>query len=381
VQELVVRFQQVCGPVMAKGVEDTTFYRYNRLLALNEVGGDPATVEDPGPRRLHDWAERQQRDFPLGMTTLSTHDTKRSEDVRARLLAVAADPDAWSAVWADVSARAGEHLVDGSTAYLLFQTLLGAWPIDEERLCGYLVKAMREAKRHTTWPDPDEAYERRVLSLAQDCLRAGPVGHLIADALARHHRRIAAVTLAGKLLQLTLPGVPDVYQGCEGLSLSLVDPDNRRPVDFEALRSRLSRLPATGLGSATSAPSARSAEGSGSADPAAPADEALSADKLLVTSTVLRLRRRKPDLFGAAAAYRRLAASSGVVAFARSHGDDAFVTVVHTADGPGVSAEVTLPGGRWRSAFAHSSFEGGPRNVWDLSTPVPVALLLKETPS
>ena len=155
---------------MAKGVEDTTFYRWHQLVGLAEVGGDPGAIDDPSVTHLHAWARRQAADHPTGMTTLSTHDTKRSEDVRARLLAAAGDPPGWRAAWEPLRAAADRLRVDPPTAYLVLQTLLGAWPIELDRVEEYLVKATREAKRRTTWTDPEEAYEARVVALARAAL-------------------------------------------------------------------------------------------------------------------------------------------------------------------------------------------------------------------
>ncbi len=358
-RDLVTRFQQVCGPAMAKAVEDTTFYRYNRLLALNEVGGDPAALDDPGPEHLHSWARHQLQHHPSGLTTLSTHDTKRSEDVRARLLAVAADAPAWDGLWAEVSGLAAEHLVDGPTAYLLFQTMLGAWPIDGERLTAYLVKAMREAKRHTSWNDPDETYERRVLGLAEAGLHSRALTRRIADTVDEHEREIAAITLGAKLLQLTLPGVPDVYQGCESLTLSLVDPDNRRPVDFDVLAVRLADLDAMGAEAASS--------------------PALSDAKLLVTATALRLRRDRPELFRPGSTYTPLPSSPDVIAFARGSDDgtDGAVAAIVQTPTAAQAAVVELPEGRWVDALTHQMHHGGPTPTESLGK-LPVALLIKE---
>jgi (1->4)-alpha-D-glucan 1-alpha-D-glucosylmutase len=226
-RDLIVRFQQTCGPVMAKGVEDTTFYRWHELVALDEVGGDPAALEEPSVSSLHAWATRQLSDHPTGMTTLSTHDTKRSEDVRARILAAAGDPAAWRAAWD----RSGRRLTASAWTDRPPTSCCRPWsapgPIAHDRLEAYLTKATREAKRRTTWIDPEESYEARVLELARSIdadaeLRAAVTGLLDATSAADR-----ATVLAAKLLQLTLPGVPDVYQGCEIVDLSLVDPDNR----------------------------------------------------------------------------------------------------------------------------------------------------------
>ncbi len=176
-RDLVVRFQQVCGPVMAKGVEDTTFYRWHRLIALNEVGGDPRVLDSPDVALLHTWAAEQVRDHPAGMTGLSTHDTKRSEDVRARLLGAVENLEGWDQVTREVLREAATCDIDVSTAYLLAQTLIGSWPIEAERLSDYLEKAVREAKLFTTWNDPNDPYEQRIMDLA-DCLplRRRPAG-------------------------------------------------------------------------------------------------------------------------------------------------------------------------------------------------------------
>ena len=186
----IVRFQQVCGPVMAKGIEDTTFYRWHRLIALDEVGGDPRALDAPDADALHAWAREQARVHPRGLTTLSTHDTNRSEDVRARLLAIAEDLEGWDAAWEAVRHEAADHHVDEPTAYLLFQTLLGAWPLGAERLVQYMEKATHESKQFTSWDDPDAAYEARVADFAARCL-GGDVAQTLARSPMRTTRQSA----------------------------------------------------------------------------------------------------------------------------------------------------------------------------------------------
>ncbi len=168
--DFAVRLQQTWGPVMAKSVEDTSLYRWHQLIALNEVGGDPGLLEEAGPEVMHAWAGHQQQHWPLGMTTLTTHDTKRSEDVRARVLAVAGDAESWSACSEAYAQAADLYGVDRPTAHLLWQTLVGVGRIDQERLHDYLVKAVREAKQHTAWVDGDPDYEEKVLALASAAL-------------------------------------------------------------------------------------------------------------------------------------------------------------------------------------------------------------------
>jgi len=357
-RDLIVRFQQTCGPVMAKGVEDTTFYRWFELVALGEVGGDPHAVEEPTVAALHAWALRQAAEHPTGMTTLSTHDTKRSEDVRARLLAAAGDSAVWRAAWAPVRAAADRLGVDRPTAYLVLQTLVGTWPITIERLEEYLVKATREAKRRTTWVDPAEAYEARVVELARSvsddpALRAAVTGLITATSEANR-----ATVLGAKLLQLTLPGVPDVYQGCEIVDLSLVDPDNRRPVDYDELDRRLARLDA----------------GENPVD--------LHDEKLLITSRALRLRRQRVDLFGGGGAYEPLRGTGPqLVGFVRGGSAVTLVTRWPTrlaAAGGWGDTGVVLPAGSWTDTLTGRAVRGGRQPVRDVLAGLPVALLVRE---
>ena len=243
----VILFQQVCGPVMAKGVEDTAFYRWSRLAALNEVGGDPDRF-GWAPAEFHRFAARLAQDWPGTLTTLSTHDTKRQEDVRARLAVLAEIPQAWLAEvtrWHDRAAALANGLVpDPDTEYLMWQTLAGAWPLDRERLTGYLVKAMREAKTRTSWTDPDAEYEAMVLSFAEQALDDDELTSQLAGFVAALGEDARANSLGSKLVQLTMPGVPDTYQGCELAGLALVDPDNRAPADFTQGRELLAALAA-----------------------------------------------------------------------------------------------------------------------------------------
>jgi (1->4)-alpha-D-glucan 1-alpha-D-glucosylmutase len=226
----VVRFQQTTPPVHAKGVEDTAFYRWNRLVALNEVGGSPARFS-LSVDAFHAANLARAERFPRHLLSTTTHDTKRSADVRARLAAIADDPAEWEAL---VRARIGGWR-DPNEAYLILQTLVGAWPLTAERLELYLEKALREAKVHTTWIDQDPEWEAGA--------KAWAVGLLADGQLASYAERLAAraerIVLGSTLLKLTAPGVPDLYQGDELPFLALVDPDNRRPVDWPALRAAL----------------------------------------------------------------------------------------------------------------------------------------------
>jgi (1->4)-alpha-D-glucan 1-alpha-D-glucosylmutase len=360
--DFVVRLQQTCGPVMAKGIEDTTWYRWHRLVALNEVGGDPAVVAKADPEAMHTWAAEQQRDWPLGMTTLSTHDTKRSEDVRARLLALAGDPGLWQQTAAPFRDAAGAAGVDGPTAFLLWQTLAGAWPLSRERMHGYLRKALREAKVHTAWVDGDPDYEARVLDLADMALEAGSMRTAVETAVEACRETTRVTVLAAKLLQLCLPGVPDVYQGAELVTDSLVDPDNRRPVDYDRRRRMLADLDeGSALGS-------------------------LDQEKLLVTSRALRLRRRRPGRFGTGGAYAPLRTSTehatGFVRGDQDAGSGTVACVVTRAHarlaatgGWADDDRATLPPGPWTDVLTGSEHRGGETPCGELFRALPVALL------
>jgi (1->4)-alpha-D-glucan 1-alpha-D-glucosylmutase len=360
-KDLVVRFQQVCGPVMAKGVEDTTYYRWNRFVALNEVGGDPSALDSPHRDHLHGWARKQAAAYPFGMTALSTHDTKRNEDARARLLAVAEDLDGWDAVSEAVLREATASGVDRPTGYLVAQTLIAAWPLSEQRLIDYLHKAIREAKQHTSWNDPDEDYQARVADLARRCLEES-VTHVLDRVLSANATTIRAITLGTKLLQLTMPGVPDIYQGTELAEPSLVDPDNRRPVDFERRESMLSEL-------AEAAP------------PSCTADD-IDTQKLWLVTRVLRLRRERPELFDATAGYEAIdSASPHVLGFVRAGALATLVTrwpgrLSQTGWG---SAEITLPPGQWSDALTGATLapDSGAVRAADVLRGLPVALLVR----
>jgi (1->4)-alpha-D-glucan 1-alpha-D-glucosylmutase len=381
--DFVIRFGQTTGPVLAKGIEDTASYRWPRLLARNEVGGDPDRFAVP-PAEFHAFAARLAADWPASMTTLSTHDTKRAEDVRARLAVLSEMPAEWGRRVAHWHTRALALLsesavsdpatdqetgdpaaIDPATAYLLWQTVIGAWPLSAGRLTGYLTKAMREAKTRTSWITPDEQYENAVRGLAELALSHPElrgsiesfVGSIAADA--------AGNSLAVKLIQLTMPGVPDVYQGCELTALSLVDPDNRRPVDFGRRQELLRAIDA------------------GDA-PGALAD--LDAAKLLVTSRTLRLRREHPDWF-LAGDYHPLAATGPaadhVVAFARAGQAVTVVTRLprglRARDGWGITS-LNLPAGpsRWRDILTGRVISS-PAPLDELMASLPVALLIPES--
>ena len=239
--ELVMRFQQLTGSVMAKGVEDTAFYCFNRLVSLNEVGGDPGRF-GLSQDEFHAACAETQVEWPRSMLASSTHDTKRSEDVRARLNLLSEIPDRWSKAVRRWAALAEPYRRDGfpdrNIEYLLYQTLVGAWPIEAERLIAYMEKAAREAKTHTSWTKPNPAYESALRAFVEGILNNRDFMAELESFTKPLVEPGRINSLAQTLLKLTAPGIPDFYQGTELWNLSLVDPDNRRPVDY-ALRRRL----------------------------------------------------------------------------------------------------------------------------------------------
>lgn len=364
-REFVVRFQQTCGPVMAKGVEDTAFYRWLRLVGANEVGGQPERLSRT-VAEFHAYAASRLDAWPVTMTTLTTHDTKRSEDVRARLMTLASDAAGWAS-WVeaaagllDPSARSalGIDILEPATEYLVWQTLVGTWPIGPERLADYLLKAVREAKTRTAWVDGDPGYEAAVVAFAKAVAADPGIGAHVEGWLADHAGSIRSNVLSQKLVQLLMPGVPDIYQGAEREVLTLVDPDNRRPVDYAERARRLRALDAGHE----------------------PVD--LNDEKLLVTSRALRLRRAHPECFvGDDATYVPLEiGDERVLAFGR--GDRSGVRAVALALLRGSVADefdglrVPLPAGPWRDVL-HDRDAAGDR-LDDLLRGWPVALLVRE---
>jgi (1->4)-alpha-D-glucan 1-alpha-D-glucosylmutase len=342
------RVQQYTGPVMAKAVEDTSFYRQPALLALNEVGGDPrrpavsvAAFHAANAERLRRW--------PGTMIATATHDTKRGEDVRARLAAlaeVAAPFGARVQRWMAQNRRwrravAGRPAPRPTDEYLLYQTLLGSWPMEltgtraldptildayRERIAAYMLKAVREAKEATSWRHPNTSYEEAVGAFVRAVLAGDAGGNAFLADFLRFQQRVAALGalngLAQVTLKLTVPGVPDIYQGAETWDLSLVDPDNRRPVDFPVRQAFLAALQRRLPAGRTLAPAAVRALLAGWRD---------GGVKLLVVSRLLALRARRPALF-ARGRYVPLPVggrrAAHVIAFARVHGGTPLVVIV-----------------------------------------------------
>ncbi|MGW1810402.1 malto-oligosyltrehalose synthase [Streptomyces sp. NPDC002078] len=340
--EFRTRFAQTASALRAKSVEDTAFYRYVPLLSATEVGGDPGR---PGvsPEDFHAYCARVQRDWPATGTVVSTHDTKRSADVRAALAVLTECPGRWAELLAEVNRpEEGVGVPDGQLAWAAWQTVFGLGPAEEERVQQALLKHVREAGMYTSWTEQEPPYEEAVASFvaAGPC---GPPGERVAAFRKALEPHIRANVLGTALVHLTMPGVPDVYQGTEGEYRALVDPDNRRPVAFP---------------------------------PEVPGE------KDALTAAALRLRARRPGAFGAAASYEPLTAEGPAaghcVAFARSGEVVTAVTrlSLRLAEAGGWrETRLALPPGRWADVLTPEREFTGDTRVADLFDRLPVALL------
>jgi (1->4)-alpha-D-glucan 1-alpha-D-glucosylmutase len=408
--EVATRWEQVTSPVMAKGAEDRAFYRYLRLGALCEVGGAPDHFALP-VTGFHEHQQRVQATTPQTLLAGTTHDTKRSEGVRARGLALAADAEAWQEVVRDWFAVHGERYrtqgLDPATMLLALETAVTAWPIDARRLTEYLVKSAREAEHHTSWTEPDEQYEailgrlarllahelvesetvEQVVELAlevdevpldapidtpltdpADDVLAGARRGALAPMVARILRPGWATSLAGLTVRLTAPGVPDLYQGTAAFTYSLVDPDNRVEPDWDERRALIA--------------TAASLDG-----PGVWAGEAVEASKAVVITRLLDLRRRRRGAFGSTADYRPLDVAGdradAVLAYARGDGREPQVVVTVGMRQPTEwgHTTVTLPDGTWRNVLddaAEPVTGGAPTPVSTWLDRFPVAVLERQ---
>ena len=397
-----LKFQQLTGPAMAKSIEDTAFYRYYRLVSLNEVGGEPARFA-VSPSAFHHLAGHRLRHHPHGLLATATHDHKRGEDVRVRVDALTEIGAEWRRRvrrWSTLNARKKREL-DGvagpgrNDEYMIYQTLVGTWPLEIEsaddpalgayadRLCGYVVKAAREAKVHSSWSHPNEAYEAAVVQFVRDILDSRRASAFLTDFLSFQGRvaLIGAVNgLSQVLLKLTAPGVPDLYQGTELWDLSLVDPDNRRPVDYDGRRNMVGR-------NADAVPEELLADWRG------------GRVKLFTVARALAVRRAIPEVFWDGD-YEPLDVTGShadrVIAFWRCRGAHHAVVVVPRLVAPllGDAVEPLPPAGAWggttlvrpddqdwpetlTDAFTGNTWKAGAGGwrVGDLLARYPVALL------
>jgi (1->4)-alpha-D-glucan 1-alpha-D-glucosylmutase len=366
--EFLLRFQQFTSPVMAKGMEDTAFYCFNRMIGLNEVGGAP----DRGGVTLDEFnafCARMQADHPRTMNTLSTHDTKRSEDVRARLAVLTEMPSRWRAAlhrWA----RRNQHFKTGefpdrNTEYFLYQTLIGAWPISKERVIAYMEKAVREAKQHTSWTQQNKEFEVALKAFIERIFDSKEFNADLESFVAQVLLPGRINSLAQTLIKYTAPGVPDTYQGSELWDLRLVDPDNRGPVDYEIRRTMLEELRA-GMN----------------------VDEILKRmdsgmPKMWVTYRALHLRRDKPEWFDESAAHTPLPTDGykkvNLVAFLRGESVAVITPRWNLRMGGGLgTTTVELPSGRWSNLLTGDAVNGGKLRAQNLLQRFPVALLARE---
>jgi len=374
--KFAVRFSQLSAPVMAKGVEDTAFYRYQPLISLNEVGGDPARFGGSVPD-FHEAMTYAALHWPDAMLTLSTHDTKRSADVRARISVLSELPAAWEAAlnaWAEHNAKHKRRLArhgrggwpDSSAEHLLYQTLVGAWPLEASRAKEFMTKAVREAKVHTSWTDPRADYEDALT----DFITAVLSDEDFVKGLERFldENRIVARgrlnSLAQTALLLTCPGVPDLYQGTEVWNLSLVDPDNRRLVSFATQWALLADLADAGPAAAL-------------------ASDDVGGSKIWLISKLLAHRRSCPQAYDRTSGYEPLEIAgrhaNRFVAFTRSGG--LAVVVPRLASGtadPWTGTAVMLPPGSWTSVLTGESFRGGKVGAVTLLRQFPVQVLTRQ---
>lgn len=364
-REVIVRFQQVCGAVTAKGVEDTAFYRWTHLTSLCEVGSSP-TVFSLDPDRFHAFETRLLASWPATMTAGTTHDTKRGEDVRARIGVLSHCPTTWASLVTQLRAVTASFRpagLNGRSENLMWQTIVGTWApsdrITSARLRAYLTKAIREQKEWTSWTNQNTDKEAEFLDYASAVIETAEVIRLLDDWMADHAQLVRELILTYKAVQLTLPGVADVYQGTEITATSLVDPDNRREVNFEHLKELLASVDRGEI-------------------------DGLDAEKLHVTTQLLRLRRELPETFVSdATGYEALPTSSGhCLAFTRTLDDTPQVVTIATRlpaslrdIGGWGDTTVVLPDGEWNDILTGRNFSGGTTNVDEILQQYPVAVL------
>jgi (1->4)-alpha-D-glucan 1-alpha-D-glucosylmutase len=362
-RELSLRFQQTSAAIAAKGVEDTAFYTFNRMVALNEVGGDPDKF-GTSVEQFYGWCEYIRGNWPKTMLATTTHDTKRSEDTRTRMYLISEVPELWKRAvrkWSRINdAHRSNDFPDRNIEYHLYQVMFGAWPIEKARLLEYAQKASREAKSYTSWTDPNEKYESALRRFIEQMYANDEfVGSFeqFVNLLTPMGR---TNSLALTLIKMTAPGIPDFYQGTELWTHTLVDPDNRRPVDFESRSSMLA-----------------SAQSIGANQIVMRTDEGMP--KLWLINQGLRLRREHPEWFDPQCEMQPLQAqgkyAADVLAYARG---DAVVSIAPRLTmnqcGNWRETEIDLPRGKWTNRLTGEVGEGGPTKLAILLEKFPVGL-------
>jgi (1->4)-alpha-D-glucan 1-alpha-D-glucosylmutase len=368
--DFIAKWQQLTPAVMAKGVEDTTFYCFDRLVSCNEVGSQ-ASLIGISADKFHEFCNYLSDRWPNSMLATSTHDNKRSEDVRARISILSEIPERWSEalhLWSQLNANAWQNrLPDRHAEYLLYQTLIGAWPIDHDRAWAYMLKACREAKINTSWHEPNNSFEEKI---------RGFVGGVFEtpEFIASLEQFVEPLILPGRinslaqtLIKMVAPGVPDFYQGTELWDLSLVDPDNRRPVDFKTRLEMMRRV--------------RSERRLSAANALIEWDS--GAPKLWMTACVLAIRRERAEDFSAESKYQPLVAQGThlgrLLAFRRGENLIAVVPrFTMTLAGEWGDTRLPLPGGAWRNCFTGQVIQ---REISpaELFAAFPVALLIRDS--
>ena len=366
--EFVYRFQQFTSSVMAKGVEDTAFYYYNRLIGLNEVGGAPDR-DGLSVAEFHNYCRKMQASHPFTMATLSTHDTKRSDDVRARLAVLTETAGQWKTFlkrWSRQNAffKTNGH-PDRNTEYFLYQTMIGAWPIEANRLGGYMLKAAREAKQQTNWTQPNREFEDALQLFIDRLYASSDFLNSMEELVKRFDGPGRINSLAQTLMKCTAPGVPDTYQGSELWDLHLVDPDNRAPVDYSIRMSMLAEVKAR-----------------------VAAEEILKdmdrgMPKLWVLHRALQLRQEKTEWFQAQADYVPLAIEGNKTDYAIGYVRAGSVATIVPRwnlklGGNWSGTTVELPAERWTNVLTSEVVKGGRVRIQSLLQRFPVALLVKE---
>jgi (1->4)-alpha-D-glucan 1-alpha-D-glucosylmutase len=364
--EFIFKFQQLTGPVMAKGAEDTAFYCFNDLISLNEVGGEPSK-SGTSVNEFHRYCHRIQRDWPLTMLTTSTHDTKRGEDVRMRINMISEIPDQWQKNvlrWFEMNKQFHSgNLPDANTEYLLYQTLVGSWPIEQNRIKDYMIKAAREEKVHTNWTNVKDNYEQSLINFIESIYN----DHDFVNSLQAFIKIIIAPaqisSLSQTLIKYTSPGIPDIYQGTELWDISLVDPDNRRPVDFKLREKTYSEM-----------------ENMSAAQALKNLDSGLA--KMYVIHKCLNIRKKYFKSFGENSNYAPLeitgSKSEHILGFCRNGN---IITIAPrlliTLNKDWQAAAISLPAGKWKDEFTKKEYENKVE-IAGLLEDFPLSLLIKE---